>query len=100
MEGKVWPTRAAARKPCLTAAAPPPLRAVQACAPSAMAPPTTRTVVRYAQHGSSSVLEVVGDAPLPLRKKGQVLVENHATSVNPVDYKVGACGWLCDEGWD
>jgi NADPH:quinone reductase-like Zn-dependent oxidoreductase len=44
--------------------------------------------VQYTQHGPSSVLQLVASDALPRRKRGQVLVRNHATSVNPVDYKV------------
>ena len=43
--------------------------------------------VQYARTGDSSVLELV-TRPWPARKKGQVVVQNIATSVNPVDAKV------------
>jgi NADPH:quinone reductase-like Zn-dependent oxidoreductase len=52
----------------------------------AEAQPTVRGV-QNATTGDSSVLEVV-TRPWPARKKGQVLVKNMATSVNPVDAKV------------
>lgn len=45
--------------------------------------------VQYGRHGDSSVLQLVTDQPVPARKAGQVLIDNRATSVNPVDYKVG-----------
>lgn len=44
--------------------------------------------VQYDRHGDSSVLQLVADQPVPARKAGQVLIDNRATSVNPVDYKV------------
>ena len=43
--------------------------------------------VQYARFGPSSELEVVTSGVLPRRQAGQVLVENKATSVNPVDGK-------------
>jgi NADPH:quinone reductase-like Zn-dependent oxidoreductase len=43
--------------------------------------------IQYAQHGPSSVLQLVTEVAPPARKRGQVLVDNRATSVNPVDYK-------------
>lgn len=55
-----------------------------AASPSAAA---TRRVVRYSRHGDSAVLEV-DDLPVPPRPRGQVLIENKAAGVNPVDYKV------------
>ncbi len=43
--------------------------------------------VIFRQQGPPSVLTIVHDHPKPVRKAGEVLVEVHATSVNPVDYK-------------
>lgn len=55
---------------------------------------TTRTVVEFAKHGPSSVLQLRTDAPLPPRKKKEVLVDNRATSVNPLDYKASVCACI------
>ncbi|KAI7845014.1 hypothetical protein COHA_001380 [Chlorella ohadii] len=53
--------------------------------------------VQYSCHGDSSVLQLVTDQPVPARKAGQVLIDNHATSTNPVDYKLReGLGWLAD----
>lgn len=50
--------------------------------------PSVRAV-EYARNGDSSVLQLT-TRPWPARKKGQVVVQNMATSVNPVDAKVQA----------
>ena len=47
-----------------------------------MALPETMTAVIYRSHGDESVVEVVHDWPTPVRKAGEVLVEQYATSVN------------------
>lgn len=44
--------------------------------------------IQYDRHGDSSVLQLVTDQPVPARTAGQVLIDNRATSVNPVDYKL------------
>lgn len=43
--------------------------------------------IQYDRHGDSSVLQLVTDQPVPARTAGQVLIDNRATSINPVDYK-------------
>ena len=55
---------------------------------AAAAPAATRTAVQYDSVGAGAALRVVPDAPVPPRKQGQVLVENKAAGVNPIDYKV------------
>ncbi len=59
------------------------MQTIHACRHSTMA-----RRVQYSCHGDSSVLQLVTDQPVPARKAGQVLIDNHATSTNPVDYKV------------
>jgi NADPH:quinone reductase-like Zn-dependent oxidoreductase len=44
--------------------------------------------VQVKQYGNSSVIEVTTNAPKPTVKPGQVLVENYAASINPIDWKV------------
>ncbi|HSW96686.1 MAG TPA: NADP-dependent oxidoreductase [Candidatus Saccharimonadales bacterium] len=46
-------------------------------------------------YGGIDVLEVKNDAPKPSLKENQMLVENHAASINPIDWKVRA-GYLKD----
>ncbi|PSC71602.1 NADPH:quinone reductase [Micractinium conductrix] len=55
---------------------------------AAAAPAATRTAVQYDSVGAGAALRVVPDAPVPPRKQGQVLVENKAAGVNPIDYKL------------
>lgn len=44
-------------------------------------------------YGTNDVLEVNPNAPKPILKKGQMLVENYAASVNAIDWKIRA-GYL------
>jgi len=46
--------------------------------------------VQINQYGSGDVLEVNENAPKPSLKPGQILVENYAASINPVDWKFRA----------
>jgi NADPH:quinone reductase-like Zn-dependent oxidoreductase len=46
-------------------------------------------------YGEPEVLKTVDDAPKPVAKAGQVLVEVHAAGVNPFDWKVRA-GFMKD----
>lgn len=43
---------------------------------------------QYNAYGDSSVIEINENAPKPTLKEGQVMVEVHAASLNPFDYKV------------
>lgn len=43
---------------------------------------------QYNSYGGPEVIEIHSDAPKPTLKEGQVLVEVHAASLNPFDYKV------------
>ena len=51
--------------------------------------------VQIKTYGGNEVLEVQENAPKPIPKKGQTLVEVHAAGVNPVDWKIRA-GYLKD----
>lgn len=42
---------------------------------------------QYSKHGDSSVIEI-NEVPISQAKDGQLLVEVHAASINPFDYKV------------
>ena len=53
--------------------------------------------IQYDRHGDSSVLQLITDQPVPALTAGQVLIDNRATSVNPVDYKA-SCGRIMGEG--
>lgn len=44
-------------------------------------------------YGGVEVLEINDNASVPTPQKGQVLIENHAASINPVDWKIRA-GYL------
>ena len=46
--------------------------------------------VQINEYGGVDVLTVKNDVPEPTLKAGQVLVENHAASINPVDWKIRA----------
>lgn len=46
-------------------------------------------------YGTNDVLEINENAPKPPLKQGQVLVEVHAASINPVDWKIRA-GYMKD----
>jgi NADPH:quinone reductase-like Zn-dependent oxidoreductase len=50
-------------------------------------PDQTMRAVRYHDYGGPEVL-VVGEAPRPKPKPGEVLVRVHAAGVNPVDWKI------------
>src|SRR5690242_2351448 len=52
-------------------------------------PMATMKAVRFHSYGNSDVL-VYEDAPKPEPAAGEVLVKVHATSVNPIDWKVRA----------
>jgi NADPH:quinone reductase-like Zn-dependent oxidoreductase len=45
------------------------------------------------QYGGKDVLELNQNAPKPVAGKGQVLIEVHAASINPIDWKIRA-GYL------
>ena len=64
------------------------------------------TAVIYRKFGPPSNLEVVQDYPVPTRGAGELLVNIHATSINPLDLvtrkgeiplakkgKVSSCSW-------
>ena len=40
------------------------------------------------KYGSSEVVEINNDAPVPGISNGQILVEVYAAGVNPVDWKI------------
>lgn len=89
--GRTTAAAAAARRFCLhRPASPPPGAALHLWSHAGQAGMATQ--VQYAAHGDSSVLRLVTDQPVPGRKRGHVLVDNRATSVNPVDYKVRPTG--------
>lgn len=71
-------------RPCAAAAA---VLSGMAEAEGSASPAPVVKRVQYARFGPSSELEVVTSGVLPRRQAGQVLVENKATSVNPVDGK-------------
>ena len=48
---------------------------------------TTQRVVLHHEPGDASVLKTE-EQPIPKRQTGEVLVKQHSTSVNPVDYKM------------
>lgn len=48
---------------------------------------TTMTAMAYAVHGNTSVLQLVSDYPQPILKANQVLIQVHASSINPCDFK-------------
>jgi alcohol dehydrogenase len=50
-------------------------------------PETTMTAVAFAVHGNTSVLQLTADYPQPLLKPNQVLIQVHASSINPCDFK-------------
>jgi alcohol dehydrogenase len=43
---------------------------------------------RYKSYGGPDVIDIVNDAPQPILKEGQVLVEVHAAGLNPFDSKL------------
>jgi NADPH:quinone reductase-like Zn-dependent oxidoreductase len=45
---------------------------------------------QISNYGGQNVMQTVADAPKPTAGPGQVLVEVHAASVNPFDWKVRA----------
>lgn len=49
--------------------------------------------VQINSYGGTEVLEINDNVPMPQPSKGQVLVENHAASINPIDWKIRA-GYL------
>lgn len=51
------------------------------------APPgSTMRAIEYDQYGDASVLHIA-DHPVPQRMPGQLMIEVHASSVNPIDYR-------------
>ena len=44
--------------------------------------------IRLLKPGPAEDLEITTEAPLPVRRRGEVLVKVHATSVNPVDCRL------------
>ena len=44
--------------------------------------------VQINTYGGSDVVEINQDAPKPTPQKGQILVEVHASSINPIDWKI------------
>jgi alcohol dehydrogenase len=44
--------------------------------------------IQYSLYGDGEVIKVVENVPEPLPQKDQVLVDVHAASINPIDYKV------------
>lgn len=59
--------------------------------PTAIVPvgtePQTMKAIIYDDYGDASVLHL-GEIPVPERITGEVLIEVHATSVNPIDYRL------------
>lgn len=49
--------------------------------------------VQINSYGGVEVLEINENIPVPTPRKGQVLIENHAASINPIDWKIRA-GYL------
>ncbi|MCY3012646.1 MAG: alcohol dehydrogenase catalytic domain-containing protein [Planctomycetota bacterium] len=43
--------------------------------------------VQYDQYGDAEVLHV-GDHSIPLRSTGQLMIQVHASSLNPIDYRL------------
>lgn len=56
--------------------------------------------VVYSDYGDASVLHVA-DRPVPVRAADQVLIAVHASSVNPIDYRIrrGEMKWLLPGGF-
>lgn len=50
-------------------------------------PDSTMRAVIYDDYGSADVLQIT-DRPVPKRSSGDVLIEVHASSVNPIDYRL------------
>jgi alcohol dehydrogenase len=50
-------------------------------------PNTTMTAISYAVHGNTSVLQLSTNYPQPMLKPNQVLIQVHASSINPCDFK-------------
>ena len=49
--------------------------------------------IQINRYGGNDVLELNNNAPKPTIKQGQILLENYAASVNPIDWKFRA-GYL------
>lgn len=45
-------------------------------------------VAQYNEYGGPEVIKISNNAPKPTAGKGQILVEVHAASLNPFDYKL------------
>lgn len=55
--------------------------------PAAASPDATMSAVSYSVHGDTTVLQHVTDYPQPVLKSNQVLIQVHASSINPCDFK-------------
>ncbi|MEP6887810.1 MAG: alcohol dehydrogenase catalytic domain-containing protein [Nitrospirales bacterium] len=53
------------------------------------------TALQMKQYGGKDVLGLNQNAPKPAAGKGQVLIEVHGASINPIDWKIRA-GYLKD----